>query len=388
MVSESRETTFDYDIADAGALEPILDRAGPPAVRHAGPPGAPRAHDRDQGPARRLLDPHPGADARRTRSPRRTGCGRWRWSCCAGSRRRGRSGCWGCAWRAWSRRPRRGAEQLEPDRLGRQYRAAGQPAPRLAGQRVLHAELVQDADDDAADVVARRRRRSGSCADQQIERALVIAGVQRRERVLRRPARRRPARARSGRRARRRRSCRAPRASSASAASCRRGRTGSAPAAPRRRRATARARRRGAATPRRRRRPARRPRRAAASPGTVDRRRRLGADELGDDRPSRNALTAGMLWIRNARATPRVGVDVELDELDLCRRAPRPPARAPGRAGGTGRTIRPRSRRRPAPSCERSMTAVWKVLSVTSMIVIDGSHGRTHVHPRSGRQRP
>ena len=65
VISESRETTFDYDIADQQRLEEILADARRPAVRDADGQGTRRAHGRHQGPPRRLLHPHPRADAGR-----------------------------------------------------------------------------------------------------------------------------------------------------------------------------------------------------------------------------------------------------------------------------------------------------------------------------------
>ena len=58
MISESREITFDRDITDLAQLEEVLERLIGrlcDALRGAATPGS---HDRDQGPARRLLDPH------------------------------------------------------------------------------------------------------------------------------------------------------------------------------------------------------------------------------------------------------------------------------------------------------------------------------------------
>ena len=52
VVSESRETTFDRDIADPARARADPRRAGRAPVRRPGRPGPLRAHDRDQGPPR------------------------------------------------------------------------------------------------------------------------------------------------------------------------------------------------------------------------------------------------------------------------------------------------------------------------------------------------
>ena len=88
----------------------------------------------------------------------------------------------------WHRRPRSGIRA--PDRGGRVGRAGraasvqrgGQPAPSIPCQRVLDAQIVKHPDHHAPYVVARSvgiRQR----ADQQIERALLLAGVERGERL-------------------------------------------------------------------------------------------------------------------------------------------------------------------------------------------------------------
>ena len=232
--------------------------------------------------------------------------------------------------------------------LGGLVQRRGQPAAGVARERVVDAELVEHGDHDAAEVVlvavgARDR------VDEQVERALGVAGVERRE----------------GRRRGRRR----PRLLEADAggeavgveapgdvrraglerlvALAARGAAGSAERRRRRRRGRARARARGAATPRRPRRRARRPRWARApSKKRSTCGGRLRADELVDDAavlerldggdaldPERRGDAAGWRRCRAWRARP-------------CPRARRPPSRAPARARGTGRTTRPRSRRR------------------------------------------
>ena len=59
VVSESREVTFDEDIRDPERLEAILAAAGRALVRGAPAHRATGPDDRHQGPARRLLHPHP-----------------------------------------------------------------------------------------------------------------------------------------------------------------------------------------------------------------------------------------------------------------------------------------------------------------------------------------
>ena len=107
VISESRETTFDYDIADPAALERGPGAARRAAVRGAGPPAAPRPDDRDQGPPRRLLHPHPGPHAGRAGGVAGPGAAGGAGPAAALCRRRGRCGCWGCGWPGSSRRRRR-----------------------------------------------------------------------------------------------------------------------------------------------------------------------------------------------------------------------------------------------------------------------------------------
>ena len=59
--SESRETTFDRDLRGLEQLEPVLERLTGELCATLAAAGAARPHDRDQGPARGLLDRHPGA---------------------------------------------------------------------------------------------------------------------------------------------------------------------------------------------------------------------------------------------------------------------------------------------------------------------------------------
>ena len=65
VISESRETTFDYDVADQQRLEEILQTLVDQLCTTLTAKRARRAHGRHQGAPRRLLDPHPGADASR-----------------------------------------------------------------------------------------------------------------------------------------------------------------------------------------------------------------------------------------------------------------------------------------------------------------------------------
>ena len=145
--------------------------------------------------------------------------------------------------------------------------------------------------------------------------ALGLARVERGERRARAPGRPRAAGARPGRRRRTSRR-RSPAARSAASRSPRR--RSSARAGPRRRRGPARAPARGAgsASP-----PAATS--ASASEGSSPSRKRStcagGSAPMNSSTtlPSLNALTAGIDWIRKACGEPRVGVGVDLDELDL-----------------------------------------------------------------------
>ena len=58
-VSRSNERTFDTDIADRDEMERVLQRLAERPVRDPAPQGGARAHDRDQGPPRRLHHRHP-----------------------------------------------------------------------------------------------------------------------------------------------------------------------------------------------------------------------------------------------------------------------------------------------------------------------------------------
>ena len=74
--SRSSETTFDTDIAELEQLEAVMRRQAAELCEGLARRGPARAHDRDQGPARRLDDGHPrplgrGADQRRRAGHRR-----------------------------------------------------------------------------------------------------------------------------------------------------------------------------------------------------------------------------------------------------------------------------------------------------------------------------
>src|SRR5690242_7726097 len=89
-------------------------------------------------------------------------------------------------------------------------------------------------------------------------------------------------------------------------------------------------------------------------------------------RPSRNALTAGIPWIRNARARPGLASVSILASSSL-------PARAATARSSTGVSCRQGPHQAAQKStttgtlCERSRTAVWNVLSVTSMSLMVAS---------------
>ena len=211
--------------------------------------------------------------------------------------------------------------------------------------------------------LSRRRR---AAPDQQVERALVIAGVERRERLARLgDARAVRARARCGRPGRRRRSCRAPRGRAPARRRCRRGRAGSAPAGPPPARegssSTARA-----ATPRLRWHELLGLGGQQRVEERVDALAGLGANELGDDLAVLERLDRRDALDPVLARERMVGVDVELRELDLAvaRRNGLLEHRAElaARAAPFGPEVDDYRDRR-----ERSITAVWKVGSVTSI---------------------
>ena len=98
-VSESRETTFDVDIADRAEMEAKLRELAAAALRAAREGRGPGAHDRDQGAPRRLHDRDAGPDAAGGDERRRRGRRTSPWRCCAATRHRAPCGCSGCAWR-------------------------------------------------------------------------------------------------------------------------------------------------------------------------------------------------------------------------------------------------------------------------------------------------
>ena len=97
--SLSSETTFDEDVDDLAALEETIRRLAADVCGGLQRRGMRGRTIGDQGPPRRLDQRHPRAHDRHVdqrpgrRSPRS------RSSCCAPTRRRGRCGCSGCAWR-------------------------------------------------------------------------------------------------------------------------------------------------------------------------------------------------------------------------------------------------------------------------------------------------
>ena len=165
----STETTFDADIADHGELEAVLRGCRASCARGSGARGRARAHDRHQGPARRLDDGHPrphgrGADQRR-RDVTEVALELLR--AYAPPRPVRLLGVRVAAFEDVEPEPRRpapaAAGQLALDGL---VQRGGELAARLAGQRMLDAELVEHADHGAAQVLAalvavrRRSRRS------------------------------------------------------------------------------------------------------------------------------------------------------------------------------------------------------------------------------------
>ena len=217
----------------------------------------------------------------------------------------------------------------------------------------------------------------GSAVEQEIERPLLIARVERRERLARgRASRFRPApleRDPRGEPVGGEAAGNAPRSSSASSASPR--------AYSIRASGTAASARRGSSSS---------ARRSDCSSPLGDQRVGLGGQQRVEERarpppaaarrrtrrrpsPSRNALTAGMLWIRNVRAMIGLASTSTLASSIL-------PARSATARSITGPSWRHGPHHSAQKStttgsvCDRSMTADWKVLSVTS-IPIDGSQG-------------
>ena len=148
-----------------------------------------------------------------------------------------------------------GVADAVPDE-SRLVQRAGELAARLARHRVLDPEVVEHADDGAAEILAAVAVVVGDRGDQLVEPALDVAVVERRERAAQLRVVRRGG---CGRRGRRRRTSR--RRCSAARVPPRRRRARAAAGRGRatRRRGRGRARARAGATPRRRPRPARRP---------------------------------------------------------------------------------------------------------------------------------
>ena len=103
--SESRETTFDYDLRGVGALMPVLERLSEQLCadleRH-------ERRGRTIGIKVRLDDFSTHTRARSVAGAGErpaTRSGAWRASSCQSSTRRGRCGCSGCGWRASTRPP-------------------------------------------------------------------------------------------------------------------------------------------------------------------------------------------------------------------------------------------------------------------------------------------
>ena len=185
-----------------------------------------------------------------------------------------------------------------PDGL---VQGGGEAAARLAGHGVLHAELVEHADDRAAQALAAVGvLLGGDRVEQRVEAALELAGVERGERLAQGGVLLEPDAGgepvggeRAGDVAEQRERGLALAALVQQTGRARR----------RRRRGPARARAPCAGAPRRPRRRARRPRRARARRGSA---RRAGPGwapvNSATTLPSRNAFTAGMPWIRKAAA--------------------------------------------------------------------------------------
>ena len=102
----------------------------------------------------------------------------------------------------------------------------------------------------------------------------------------------------------------------------------------------------------------------------LDLRGRLRADELVDDPAVLERLDGGDALDAERLRDARVGVGVELGEDDVALARGGGLLEERARARGTARTTRPRSRRRPGSCFERSTTSCSKSCSVTSMTVM------------------
>ncbi|HYZ80852.1 MAG TPA: DNA polymerase IV, partial [Solirubrobacteraceae bacterium] len=106
VVSESRETTFDYDITEPAALEQVLERL---TEKLCAALTNQERRGRTIGIKVRLDDFSTTPARGRWPSPWRpsTACCRWPSTCCGASRRPARCGCWASGWPGWSRPSRR-----------------------------------------------------------------------------------------------------------------------------------------------------------------------------------------------------------------------------------------------------------------------------------------
>ena len=102
VVSESRETTFDCRPGDDGGARAGAAHAWWRSSATASSVSAAAGARSGSRCGSTTSPPTPGRGRWPSRSGPPTGSDRWRWSCCASSRRRGRCGCWASAWRGCS----------------------------------------------------------------------------------------------------------------------------------------------------------------------------------------------------------------------------------------------------------------------------------------------
>ena len=211
---------------------------------------------------------------------------------------------------------RAGGASRRSSRCAALVQRGGELAPRVARQRMREAELVEHADDDLAQLVlALARPRSAAIASISASRPASVSPA---SSAANASASSGSSTGGCGSPGRRRRTSSARWPAAPARPRGRRRRPASAPAGSPRRRGRARAPARGAGWRRRPRRPARRPRR-----GRCRSRKRStcagGRAPMNSSTtlPSLNAFTAGIDWIPKACDKPRVGVGVDLDELDL-----------------------------------------------------------------------
>ena len=334
-VSESRETTFDADLADRAEMEAMLRELAAQLCERLAKREVRGRTIGDQGAPRRLHDRHAGPHARRRRrtTPRvvqDVALALLRGYAPAAPRAAARGARGGVrARRAGARGPEPAARAGDLSAGGassgrRLVQRRGQPPPRVPRERVLDAELSSTATTtrrrsslrpSAAGIASIRRSnaRSWSPASSAREAPPIGRVAERARGSMPRGQARRPAK--SGERCRRARS----------ASSRRRGAAAASRARPRRRRVPAPARARGAATPRRPRRRARRPRTGRArveEPSTCA--GGCAPTNSSTTWPSLNALTAGMPWIRNACAIAGLASVSSLASTTLPSRALRP----------------------------------------------------------------